>query len=106
MKHTKGNWIFKEWEQEGTDFYHIRSGQQFTNLIATVHRWKGHIDKREALANAKLIAAAPDLLNALQTMMIGLNECEIPNDGHSTLNTGYTKDILIEAKNAIKKAIE
>jgi len=62
MKHTKGKWVFKEWEQEGTDFYHIRSEQKFTDLIATIHRWKGHIDKKEALANAKLIAAAPELL--------------------------------------------
>jgi len=64
-KHTPGEWVFKEWKQEGTDFYHIRSKKEFTDLIATVHRWKGYIDKREAEANAKLIAAAPDMLDAL-----------------------------------------
>lgn len=63
MKHTKGEWIVKEWDQTGTDFYHIRSKNKFTDLIATIFRWKGHIDKREAQANAKLIAEAGTVTN-------------------------------------------
>ena len=68
-KHTKGEWIVYEWKTEGIDFYHIRIGKKFTDLITTVHRWKGYIDKRECKANAKLIAAAPELLEACHKAM-------------------------------------
>jgi len=95
FKHTKGNWIFKEWEQEGTNFYHIRSEKQFTDLIATIHRWKGHIDKREALANAKLIAAAPDLLNALMAVY---QDIELQNA------EGGSDELNVLVQNAINKA--
>jgi len=94
-KHTPGEWVFKEWKQEGTDFYHIRSKKEFTDLIATVHRWKGYIDKREAEANAKLIAAAPDMLKALtEVRRHGL----IEKDGYET--------IVKEVNEAINKATE
>ena len=65
-KHTPGSWMAYVWEETGTDLWHIRSVKTFTDLIATVYRWMGCINKREAEANAKLIAAAPELLEAIQ----------------------------------------
>lgn len=73
-QHTRGEWIVKEWEKEGTDFFHIRSEQKFTDLIATVYRWKGHIDKRESLANAKLIAVSPLLLTEAQKLIDNIKD--------------------------------
>jgi len=59
MKHTKGNW-----SNTGLD---IRS--QSSLLLATVYKHlESNQSKEEALANAKLIASAPKLLEALKLM--------------------------------------
>ena len=68
-KHTKG-----EWEVETQklirpkdcmqDFRTAKSG----NLLIAEFKRANHL-KDEAEANAKLIAAAPDMLNALQTLV-------------------------------------
>jgi len=54
-KHTKGEWLTKE-----LAVYNAETGK----TIAQVGLW-GATREQEAEANAKLIAAAPDLLNAL-----------------------------------------
>ena len=68
-KHTEGPWINRTVgdtrENSGRQIYH---GKQ---ILATVHY--GIVDLDEANANARLIAAAPDLLAVCQTMQALLN---------------------------------
>ncbi|MCF5057472.1 hypothetical protein GIW54_21935 [Pseudomonas proteolytica] len=93
-KHTPGPWYVqddhgKRWiETEGND-----------DTIAEVHRRKrkGSVYScEEAGANADLIAAAPDLLSALQGLLAAYED---PG------NTGSTHDDKVQAaRNAISKA--
>lgn len=93
-KHTPGPWYVqddhgKRWiETEGND-----------DTIAEVHRRKrkGSVYScEEAGANADLIAAAPDLLSALQGLLAAYED---PG------NTGSTHDEKVQAaRNAISKA--
>jgi hypothetical protein len=90
-KHTKEPWM-------------VESHKDYDKfiLVADKNSWLAKVcnddtDYSEALANAKLIAAAPDLLEALE-YIIRCNEkeymkCEIP-------------DALQKAREAIKKATE
>jgi len=66
MKHTKGPWIITE---EGF----ISQECEETNLIASPHCSK-NIDEDEREANAKLIAAAPELLEALKKALPYVSE--------------------------------
>ena len=80
MKHTKGPWGVNALDRRGT--YQLE-----TDLIST----------DEALANAKLIAAAPDMLNALEHILK-----EIDSDpGYSVK---HSKDAIRKVNEALKKA--
>ena len=86
-KHTKGEWIIETESLLTT--YHLRIEKMGMD----------HISFEEAEANAKLIAAAPKLLEALWELV------DIVED----IRTGsYNTDsfTLQPAKEAIKKAIE
>lgn len=61
MKHTKEPWSINSWTQRDSD---IRIGAAGTPLIATVHLRDCSINEHKA--NAKLIAASPELLSALE----------------------------------------
>lgn len=95
MKHTQG-----EWESDGNRVTCNRG--HTTSVIADVHdiamspKPPFNYDRQQAIANAKLIAAAPKLLEALKS--ITLHEAE-----------GYNKwcgGVLQIAQEAIKKATE
>lgn len=75
-KHTPGPWVF------GQDGYSLGNGVVYSRHpngnpkdICTVSGWAG-----EKIANARLIAAAPDLLDALEncekrlTNMVGMSD--------------------------------
>lgn len=87
-KFTKGNWIFSKYEP--TDFS-VHSEEGSGNDIALVRG-----SKEETEANAKLIAAAPELLAALQK---AVNYVAYPKDEKYY---GWVTD----AEQAIKKATE
>jgi hypothetical protein len=58
--------------------------------------------KQEALRNA-----APEMLEALKTLLCGLENIDYVSDNeHVTYRTGFTKDVIEQAKKAIKKAEE
>ena len=87
MEHTKGPWFQRP---QGSEI-EIRSG---IKVIAMVHDYSGDDNK----ANAKLIIAAPDLLQTLQDMVNAF-----PNsDKLSGLQKGainYAKEAIIKATN-------
>ena len=104
MKHTKGKWIihglqkgkngYRDWNT-----YCVRSGK--TNVhIATI----GDVDRyyeKQNRANARLIAAAPDLLEACKGLTKAINK-EI--DGNPDFVDSPVYAWLEDAHEAISKA--
>lgn len=84
-KHTPGPWIW------GRDYLGLFGAGPDNEVLDHAHyegMWLGHNPYREA--NAALIAAAPDLLAALENIL--------NNSGHATLEQ------LLAARNAVAKA--
>ena len=66
--------------------------------VAMVNWWKG-ISVKEHEANARLIAAAPDMLEALEWLS---NEFDCRDDEYGVV--GFTRDEFRKAEAAIRKA--
>ena len=96
MKHTKGNWETKETSGVFDIYCYIHMHGDV--LIGTIYKRDQndrYFGTEEAEANAKLIAAAPEMLEALQWIE------------HHALQKGCNKESLkAVAKEAIKKATE
>lgn len=95
-KHTKGEWSFrksydKEYKQDTfcIDIFMNGSG---VSEVATI--WASYDDK-QAEANAKLIAAAPELLDVVTRLILFSEASEEP---------AVSREILTKAYRAIKKA--
>jgi hypothetical protein len=93
-KHTPGPW----WIETGPDvdlINHVGISADDHSMLAQAV-WKMDDDERSPMceANAHLIAAAPDLLDALQSIVASAE------DGCAAINTRF----LITAKAAIAKA--
>jgi len=100
MKYTKGEWKLSS----NADNKFIRETENIDELVYLYcvdlpdHKcaiYSVNYDKEIARANAKLIAAAPELLDAL----IELAECDYTSGTHLSC-------AIIKAKQAIKKATE
>lgn len=98
-KHTKGEWTFREFPKDSNGYINIDFPKGFICIyggcideMSSEEEVNNHII--EAEANAKLIAAAPELLEAL----INLEQFLTPRDKAS--NT------WLKAKQVIKKATE
>ena len=74
--HTKGNWKYKI-DVSGNSFY-IESADQSHKNTFIGEIGGGVQSKNEMEANAKLIASAPELLEALNHCLELLLECEPP----------------------------
>ena len=90
-KFTKGKWHV-EHHHESDNCYYISSEKDI--VITTA--WQGRAFKDEAEYNAKLIAAAPELLDALRTLA---NGCLSDSESDKVVS-------LRKAKEVIKKATE
>lgn len=77
-KHTAGPWVFYA-DTPGTEpNWHIVTNASRMRVVANVHIEPGN---QVDIANARLIAAAPDLLASLKALLNG-----DPNDDRETLD--------------------
>lgn len=112
-KHTKGEWVVYDSIPNQNQNLRIKTNQLLSigvypaedgheRAIPLLVAVCGHKDNEQSKANAKLIAAAPDLLNAVQLLLIAINHDEIKVFPNSDNCTDYIK--ILES--AIKKATE
>lgn len=83
-KHTPGPWTTKFRRHvnfEENSHIHLLTDKEGFN-IGLLSSWVNDPEtKLEAKANALLIAAAPDLLEALEELLLAWDECQNPRDG-------------------------
>jgi hypothetical protein len=100
FKHTPGPWYADRncniWRRDPADLYQNGGGVAGDRPIATVNRGWYAIDETgfPVEANARLIASAPDLLEALQLLL------------ESVYSDLVTSDVLNRATAAIAKATQ
>jgi hypothetical protein len=95
---TKGEWSYNKYSDGD---YGVYSSDGDGSDIVVV---KNTRNDKETEANLKLVAAAPDILNALDQLINRIDE-SWDNLCKGTLN-GAKKALLLEAREAIKKATE
>ncbi|CAB4122389.1 hypothetical protein UFOVP37_8 [uncultured Caudovirales phage] len=91
-KHTPGPWAMPDSGQGRISKVGANGG--WDGLIATADCGDYARSRSEGLANARLIAAAPELLEALKDML----------DGHEDACTGYGEGAADKARAAIARA--
>lgn len=94
-KFTEGKWV-----SIGTRIFSTDEEGKTKQLIAVVRTYLK--DRRQHRYNAKLIAAAPELLESLVTILASFESCIAGGNGELEGD----KDDIARAVNAIKKATE
>ena len=93
-KHTPGTWDFEAEAGEGV-FVHDEQG-----TIAEICCDQTRVNDATAIANARLIAAAPELLETLQALFNWGRDYTSPTDANSP------HALLVRAHEVISKATE
>lgn len=93
MKHTKGEWSVKSFSDSRVIVKHVIHSSN-GDTICKVMR-DDNDDSEAELANAKLIAAAPELLEALNSLISEIDDAVMPTSSNEAIS---------KAKAAIKKA--
>ncbi len=99
--HTPGPW-FAHMNGEGA--FCIKTGRDYDTspTLASRNKWKSNADASNA--NARLIAAAPDLLEALEeSLALNVNWSETAEDEHLRHLSEYTR-VIEQARAVIEKA--
>ena len=99
-KFTKGEW--KTTIAELKDFFLCAVGSVETKRVICHTNFDTKMTSEECKANAKLIAAAPDMFNALEELLAQVKQFTAGNIGEQD----YFRDEISNAKKAIKKATE
>lgn len=86
MNHTKGEWVIRN-EQNNGLFVALGDG----DAIAKVFKENNTVTLKEANANAKLIAAAPELLEALQYLKDVFRNDMIPKSAMDKIDNAIQK---------------
>jgi len=73
-KHTPGPWQVTDEDVRGNDIYYRIEAEGF-GMVALVDATP--VDDDSLRANARLIAAAPDLLDACKIALQAINECDM-----------------------------
>ena len=95
-KFTKGEWKALK---TGLNETCIFSDIDMEHIFKITHN---EVSKMQSDANAKLIAAAPDMFNALEELLAQVKQFTDGNIGEQD----YFRDEISNAKKAIKKATE
>jgi hypothetical protein len=74
MKHTKGPWSLKRIGNESTDFHQTVTSESFPALARV------HVETETGKANARLIAAAPDMLAVLKELLPYVTKLSQPGE--------------------------
>ena len=96
MTHTKGVWYPVEY----AGYWRIQDGPMYGDIDLLDAEQVG---EKEAEINAKLIAAAPELLEALQ-LVIGIIKDTAEDEYSRTLKEMFTREEYIKITETIKKA--
>lgn len=93
MKHTQGEWQIND-VLDNSESIEVLANINY-HFYSICNVWRIDVGSKEAEANAKLIAAAPDLLEALYTCRAKLKS-----------DISFTDEDLKKVEAAIKKATE
>ena len=93
MSHTKGPWRIQEQIDKETGMVYL-SGHNWIGFAGIIVEMDGGLPSKEGQANARLIAAAPELLEACKALY------------NAKGNQSRLKKALIKAQSAIAKAEE
>jgi hypothetical protein len=85
------------------DAMHVTDNQE-KEIFAVIPFGPNCGNKEQAIKRGKVMAAAPELLDAIEGLMIGLMETSTP--AGSIVNVGLQIETISKAKAAIKKATE
>lgn len=100
-EYTKGPWELDSDALRG-DSYTAINGEGWDELATVVTRMMGNAeDNPEGLANARLIAAAPELLEALELMVaMFADHTQYDEDGYETAAVAVAREVITKAKGA------
>lgn len=98
--HTPGPWRVRETDPNAFGFCRVEAEHQNRLLFVCNQTRENATDADIMLANSRLIAAAPELLEALEWLSSYVSDCEDPHDA-----TGdQLHRLQLKASAAIKKA--
>lgn len=73
MSHTPGPWVLNGWDVVKSGCVEVKDGLHTFPALAAIHNGDGKLCMEEINANARLIAAAPELLMACR-MLVALED--------------------------------
>lgn len=103
-QHTKGPWIVNNTIFDGAICrWHIASHKYGSAYPICEHVFEGKPSSEEQIANARLIAAAPDLFDAISNLLDGIDThmVDVSSPADELL-----QDALRKMRNAVKKVKE
>lgn len=94
MAHTPGPWTMHQW---GDNDYEINDAE---GTVCNVPGFDDDtVDREKAEPNARLIAAAPELLDRLKSMVSGAEcECDTADEEHPLCDICWSRQVIAKAE--------